>query len=286
MLDRGESLNWFASTEIMIEALLAALFFYLFISHMLTSKQPFLDPIMFKDINFVSGLIIMFFVGVILLAVMALLPPFMQSLLGYPVLDVGILLAPRGLGTMLGMMVMGRLVNRYDPRIYVVMGFIFLSISLWQMTKFTAEIGAGPIILSGIVQGLGLGCIFVPLSTLAFATLPPHFRNEATPLYNLVRNLGSSIGVSVVITLLSQNTQINHAAFASYITPYSYALRESVEKGIVNLQSTEGLMAINMALTREGLLLAYLQDFRMMMWVSVIMIPLIFFIKVPKQTLN
>jgi len=282
MLDRGESLNWFASTEIVIEAFLAVLFFYMFISHMFTSKAPFLDPAMFKDVNFVSGLLIMFFVGIILLAVLALLPPFMQSLLGYPILDVGILLAPRGVGTMIGMLLMGRLVNKCDSRMFVVLGFILLSVSLWQMTQFTDVTGSADIIISGLVQGIGLGCIFVPLSTLAFATLPTHYRYEATPLYNLVRNLGSSIGVSVVITLLSQNSQINHAAFADYITPYAFALRESVEKGIFDIHSTQGLMAINAELTRQGVLMAYLQDFRLMMWASLLMIPLVFCIKNPR----
>ena len=282
MLDRGESLDWFNSPEIVVEAFLAVLFFYMFISHMLTTKEPFLDPALFKDINFVSGLLIMFFVGIILLAVLALMPPFMQNLLGYPILDIGILLAPRGLGTMAGMMVMGRLVNRYDSRYFVGLGFLLLNLSLWQMTNFSANTGAGPIVVSGLVQGVGLGFIFVPLATLAFATLSPRYRIEATPLYNLVRNLGSSIGVSVMITLLSQNTQINHAALVTYINPFTYALRQPVESGIINLQSSEGLMALNNALTQQGLLLAYLQDFRIMMWASLAMIPLVFFIKNPK----
>ena len=182
---------------------------------------------------------------------------------------------------MIGMMVMGRLVYRFDARIFVLIGFVLLGLSLWQMTQFTDNVGETYIVLSGVVQGLGLGCIFVPLSTLSFATLPAHYRVEATPLYNLVRNLGSSIGISLMITALSQNTQTNHAAFSSYITPFAFALREPVESGLLNLDSPAGLMMINGFVTRQAVLLAYLQDFRMMMWVCFAMIPIVFLIRAP-----
>jgi DHA2 family multidrug resistance protein len=281
MLDRGESLGWFESPEIIVEAVLAALFFYLFLAHVLTCKQPFIDLRMFANSNFASGMTLMFFMGTILLAVLALLPPFMEGLMGYPIIDVGILIAPRGAGTVVGMLLMGRLVNRADARIYVVIGLILVATSLWQMSRFTIDVGAMPMIISGVIQGLGLGFVLVPLTTLTFATLAPHYRIEATPLYNLVRNLGGSIGVSVVITELSQNTQANHAALANYITPYGHALRQAVESGMISTQSSEGLMALNTKVTEQALLLAYLQDFRLLMWASIFAIPLVFLFKKP-----
>lgn len=282
MLDRGESLNWFASPEIVIEAMLVGLCSYLFLAHVFTVHQPFIDPTMFKDRNFTCGMLFMFVIGVILLAVLALLPPFMQNLMGYPTLDLGILLAPRGAGTMLSMLIMGRVVGRADPRVLIFIGLLLVAYSLWEMTLFTAEVSSADIVTSGFIQGLGLGCIFVPLSTVTFATLAPHHRNEATPLYNLVRNLGSSIGVSIVITLLSQNSQINHEAFARYITPFNLALQEAGERLGADLDSVTNLLAINAEVSRQAVVLAYLQDFRVIMWLTLATLPLLFLIRVPK----
>ncbi|MEX1034085.1 MAG: DHA2 family efflux MFS transporter permease subunit [Cellvibrionaceae bacterium] len=280
MLDRGESLNWFASGEIVVEAMVAGLFFYLFMAHVLTTRNPFIEPRMFNDRNFTCGMLLMFVIGIILLAVLALLPPFMQTLMGYPTLDVGILLAPRGAGTMLSMMIMGRIVGRVDPRILMFGGLLLVTHSLWEMTRFTAEVSSTAIVTSGFVQGLGLGCIFVPLSTVSFATLAPHYRDEATPLYNLVRNLGSSIGVSIVITLLARNSQANHEILASYITPFNLALREA---GQAFDGSLPGLMAINTEVTRQATILAYLQDFRFMMWLTLASILLLLLFRTPGE---
>lgn len=283
MLDRGESQNWFASTEIVVQAVLAVLFSYLFLAHVLTTNNPFIDLRMFRDRNFVFGMIFMFFIGIILLAVLALLPPFMQNLMGYTTLDVGVLLAPRGAGTMLSMMLMGRLVTRVDPRLLIFAGLILVAWSLRDMTLFTAEVSSTTIVMSGFIQGLGLGCIFVPLSTVTFATLAPHYRNEATPLYNLVRNLGSSIGVSIVITMLAQNTQANHEALAHYITPFNLALQEAAASWTEGADTALGLMAINGEVTRQAAVLAYLQDFRFMMWLTIGSMFLLLLIRIPKM---
>ncbi|MGQ9425788.1 DHA2 family efflux MFS transporter permease subunit [Gilvimarinus sp. F26214L] len=283
MLDRGESQNWFASAEIVIEALLAALFFYLFIAHMLTSKRPFLDPALFRDRNFNSGMVLMFVVGIILLAVLALMPPFMQNLMGYPTLDVGLLLAPRGMGTMLGMMLMGRIVGRVDPRVIIFAGLMLLAWSLWDMSRFTAEVASREIVTSGVIQGLGLGCIFVPMATVTFATLAPRYRNEATPLYNLVRNLGSSIGVSISITLLAQNSQSNQAVFSEFITPFNLGLRELAQNTPWSLDSTASILMLNGEVSRQAAVLAYLQDFRYMMWLTIAAVPLLLLIRVPRD---
>ncbi len=281
MLDRGESLDWFNSTEVILEATVSGLFFYLFFAHVLTCRNPFIDLNMFKNANLASGMLMMFFVGIILLAVLALMPPFMQGLMGYPILDVGLLIAPRGAGTIVGMLLMGRLVNQTDGRIYLPIGFVLMAFSLWQMSQFTQEVGAGPIIISGIIQGLGLGFVLVPMSTLTFATLPSHYRIEATPIYNLVRNLGGSMGVSVVVTALSQNSQSNHAVMVDHLTPYSHSLRQGIESGMINIQSSQGLMQLNQQVNEQAVLLAYLQDFRLLMWACIVMIPLVLIIRKP-----
>lgn len=279
MLDRGESQNWFTSYEIIIESMLAALGFYMFVVHSLTAKKPFLEPSIFRDKNFVVGITLGFILGVILLTTMSLLPPFMQTLMGYPVIDVGLLLTPRGFGTMTGMMLVGRLAARVDLRALICTGLVLLVFSLNVMTQFTLDTSQFEIIWSGIVQGLGLGLIFVPLSTITFSTINPAFRNDATSLYSLIRNIGSSIGISVVTTYLAHRTQINHAVFSEYITPQSVALQRAVDLGQMSLDSTKGLAAIDALVNQQAATLGYLQDFRLMMWVSLIAFPLVFLLR-------
>ncbi|MCG9697681.1 DHA2 family efflux MFS transporter permease subunit [Shewanella sp. Isolate11] len=282
-LDRGESQNWLASLEINIEIGLAVIAFYMFIVHMFTAKSPFLDPLMFKDRNFVVGLMFAFILGVILLATMALLPPFLQNLMGYPVLDVGLLLTPRGFGTMAGMMVVGRLSGKVDLRYLITIGVLLMIISLWEMSLFSVDITRSDIIRTGVVQGVGLGLVFVPLSTLAFSSLPGHFRNEGTALFSLIRNIGSSIGISVVMTYLSHNVQLNHAAFAGYINPFNVALMEGVNQGIYDISTTKGLVAVDAMVNQQAAILAYLQDFRFMMFLCVAMLPLLLLLDKPKH---
>src|SRR4029453_2040196 len=156
MLDRGEQLDWFSSTEIVLEAGLAGLSAYLFIVHTFTAEGPFIDPRMFRDRNFAVGLIFIFMVGIILLATLALLTPYLQNVMGYPVMTAGIVLAPRGIGTMIAMMIVGRIINRVDPRALIFFGLLLTSFVLWQMTEFTPDVSQATLVRTGIMQGFGL----------------------------------------------------------------------------------------------------------------------------------
>ncbi|HCK94026.1 MAG TPA: EmrB/QacA family drug resistance transporter, partial [Gammaproteobacteria bacterium] len=197
LLDRGQSKDWFSSTEIIIETIVAGLSIYLFVVHLLTSKkQPFLDPHMFKDRNYAVSLALIFVIGVVLLSSMALLPPFLQNYMGYPVLLTGLVLAPRGLGVMLAMMFVGRMVNRVDARILIFIGLCITSFSLYEMSLFNLEVPMSTLIYTGMLQGVGMGFVFVPLSTQAYTTLSPHYRNDAAAIFSLARNIGSSVGIS------------------------------------------------------------------------------------------
>lgn len=284
MLDRGESQDWFSSPEILIETALAGICLYLFVVHVLTHRQPFIDPAMFRDRNLSIGLAFIFMVGIMLFATMTLLPPFMQNLMGYPVLDVGYLIAPRGLGTMTAMWLVGRLISRVDPRAMIGLGLLLTALSLWEMTGFTEQVDSFAIVRSGLIQGFGLGLIFVPLSTLTFSTLAPRYRNEGTALFSLMRNVGSGIGISVVISYLAQRTQINHATFSSYMTPFNQALAQATENGAMDLSSPAGLLALNLEVTRQAAILAYLQDFRLMMFITLASLPLLLFLRKPPKT--
>jgi DHA2 family multidrug resistance protein len=274
MLDRGESLDWFSHEEIIVLCATAGIAFYLYVAHTFTAERPFLDPALFADRNFSIGLMFSFVTGVLLLTTPALLPPFMQNLLGYPVLDVGLVMAPRGVGTAISMMIVGRLSGRIDPRRPVVLGLALSAQSLWEMSGFTPDVGSWEIVRTGLVQGFGLGFIFVPLSTLSFSTLPVRLRNEGTAMYSLARNIGSSIGVSVVFAMLARNSQANHAGLASYATPFHPPLADALARGLVDTSTPAGLALFDAQVTHQAMTLAFLQDFRLIMWFTLAAIPL------------
>jgi DHA2 family multidrug resistance protein len=281
MLDRGEQLDWFASPEILAEAAISALALYLFLVHTFTTDRPFIDPRLFRDRNFSTGLVFIFIVGVILLATLALITPFLQGLLGYPVLTAGLVMAPRGMGTMAGMLLVGRLINRIDPRWLIATGFALTAISLWEMTGFNTDVGQAAIIRTGVVQGMGLGFIFVPLSTITFATLEPQLRTAATSLYSLMRNIGSSIGISLVIWLLGRNTQVLHAELGEHVTTFDPFLRHL--PAAWDVATTPGRAALDAELTRQALTIAYLNDFKLMMLVALVTLPFVLLLRRPRR---
>jgi DHA2 family multidrug resistance protein len=279
MLDRGQSQDWFSAVEIMLEAAAAGLFLYLFLVHMFTARHPFLEPGLFKDRNFAVGLLIMFTISIILLSTMTLLPPFLQNLMGYPVITTGFVLAPRGMGTMTAMFLVGALSTRVDGRLMVLAGLGLTALSLWQMSGFNLSVSTWTIIYTGIIQGIGLGLVFVPLSTITFSTLAPHYRNEGTAMFSLMRNLGSSIGVSIMVTLLARATQVNHSVLAANLTPFNQAL----SSGNWQLDSARSMAALNGEVTRQAAAIAYLDDFRLMMVIILLVIPLLTLLRNPRK---
>ncbi|MSO98211.1 MAG: DHA2 family efflux MFS transporter permease subunit [Rhodospirillaceae bacterium] len=279
MLDRGQTLDWFSSPEIILELALALAALWVFVVHMFTASDPFVSPQPFSDVNFVMGLVVIFFLGVVLLATMALLPVFLQSLLGYPVQLAGLILAPRGLGTMTAMALVGVLVKRFDARFLVGWGVALMVFSLWQMSQFTLETGMTPIIVSGVIQGLGMGFVFVPLSIVTFYTLPARHRTEGAAVYSLMRNIGSSIGVSLVTTFLSRATQTNHAILVEHVTPFAMGVQASRATGPGGFDVMTALPMLNGEITRQAAMLAYTEDFRFMMMLTIITVPFLIFLR-------
>ena len=219
--------------------------------------------------------------GVVLFATMALLPPFLQNLMNYPVVTTGLLLAPRGVGTLIAMTMVGRLMARgADARVLACIGMVLTAYSLWQMMHFNLEVPQHVIITTGVIQGLGLGLVFVPISTIAYSTLPASTRTEAAGIFSLMRNIGSSVGISIVMTLLSRNTQINHAEIASRLTPFggNMAQMPSSFSG-----SLSGLAALNGEVTRQASAIAFLNDFWLMMVMTVAAIPLLLLLRPVKS---
>src|ERR1700678_389174 len=255
MLDRGQLLDWFSSDEIIIEAAVAGLGLYLFLVHSFSSPKPFVNPEIFKDRNFTVGNVFIFLVGVVLFATLALLPPMLQDQLNYPVVLTGLVTAPRGIGTLIGMILVGRLVSRFDARIIMACGLLLTTYSLWQMTQFSLLMNSWPIITSGIYQGAGIGLVYVPLSTVAFTTLPSNLRNEGTAFFNLLRNVGSSIGISVVEFLLTQNTQRLHASLAEHITPFDIVRNPAAVAAHVQTNTMQGLAGLDAMITNQATLI-------------------------------
>jgi len=283
MLDRGELLGWFSSAEIIGEAVIAGLAFYMFVVHITTAKSPFLEPGLFVDRNFITGITIMFVIGVLLLSTVALLPPFLQNLMDYPVLTTGLVLAPRGLGTIIAMMINGRIVGRIDARALILLGLVITAYSLYEMTGFTLDSSGQSIASVGFIQGLGLGFVFVPLSSLTFATLKPHFRTEGASIFNLIRNIGSSIGVSIMMYLLATNVQVNHSTLVELATPFNRAFALPNIAAFWNFKSLTGLAALDAEINRQAAVIAYVNDFTFMMWVTVAAMPLILLLRPVKR---
>ncbi len=281
LLDRGNEVDWFSAAEIWIEVALSATGFWVFAVHLLTGKAPFIEPHIFTDRNFVTGLIFIFIIGVILLASMALLPPMLSSIFGYPTATVGLVLAPRGIGTMISMILVGKAIRHVDARAMVTVGLLLVAFSLYQMTGFTPQMDDRLIIWSGVVQGLGLGLVFVPLSTVAFSTLDARLRTDATSLFSLVRNIGSSIGISVMFTFLARNIQINHAELATNISPFNPVLKAVMPAAAAG--NPKSLELLDGLVNQQAAMIAYVDDFKLMMLVTLITIPLVLILKKPQR---
>ncbi len=279
MVDRGQLLDWFSSREIISEAIVSGTAFYIFLVHTFSYPRPFLNPALFRDRNFVASNIFIFLVGVILFATLALLPPMLQNQLQYPVILTGLVTAPRGIGTLLGMIVVGRLATRVDVRLTIAGGLVLTACSLWQMTQFSLLMDIRPILISGLVQGVGLGLVWVPISTVAFTTLPAALRNEGAALFNLIRNIGSSVGISVVVFLLTQNTQRLHASLAEHITPYNTASNPASIAAHVDTATATGLARLNAMITDQAAMIAYIDDFQLMMVMTLVAIPFLLLIR-------
>lgn len=274
MLDRGQLLDWFSSTEILIEGAVALLALYLFAVHSATAREPFVDLRIFKDRNFAIGSVFIVVVGVLLFATLALLPPLLQDLLGYPVMTAGLLTAPRGVGTLTAMLVMGRLLKWMDARWVIASGLAVTALALWQMCGFYIGMPDRLVAWSGYVQGIGLGLAYVPLATVTFSSLAPQFRNEGTAVFNLLRNIGSSVGIAAVQALFIRNSQIVHARLAEHVTAFG-------PQGVPQGADVTTLAALNGRVSTQATMIAYNNDFKLMLVMSVLAIGLVFLFRKP-----
>jgi MFS transporter, DHA2 family, multidrug resistance protein len=273
-LDRGEQLGWLESNEIIAEIIVSIVGFYYFFAHSFTTEKPFIQFAIFKDRNFIGGCVFMAVMGLVLFSTMALSSPYLQNVIGYPIITAGLLLASRGCGTFVAMMLVGRLMRYIEARTLIIAGLSLTCFSLFYMTGWTDQTQVGEIITLSIVQGFGFGLVFVPLSTVAFLTLPNHLRTDGTSMLTLLRNVASSIGISIVIAQLTEGAQRVHAVLNEHITPFNQALQMPDVRGIINLSTDAGRALADAMLNLQAQIIAFSQDYQMVMLFTLCTIPL------------
>jgi DHA2 family multidrug resistance protein len=284
VLDRGPTQDWFSSKEIWAEAIVAAVAIYLFLVHSLTTKNPFFDRKLFSDRSFVVASCMGFFVGILLYSTMALLPSMLEELMGYPVVTTGMVMMPRGVGTFIATFLVGRLVGKVDSRVLVGIGLILSAFAAWQMSHFSLAMDSRPLIVSAVIQGFGTGFIFVPLTTLAFATMNPMYRAEGSSVFTLVRNLGSAAGISIVEALQTKNVEVVHSGLVTHLSPGSANL--AALPSYMNPATAAGAAALNAEVNRQSSMVAYIDDFKLMLFITVVVAPLLFLMSKPRAKLD
>jgi MFS transporter, DHA2 family, multidrug resistance protein len=285
-LDRGEQLGWLESNEIIAEFIISAVGFYYFFAHSLTTASPFIQFAIFKDRNFIGGCVFMAVMGLVLFSTMALSSPYLQNVIGYPIITAGLLLASRGCGTFVAMMLVGRLMRYIEARTLIVSGLSLTCLSLFYMTGWTDQTGVPEIVTLSIVQGFGFGLVFVPLSTVAFLTLPNHLRTDGTSMLTLLRNVASSIGISIVIAQLTEGSRRVYAVLNEHVTPFNHAMQMPNVRGMIDMGTDAGRALADVMIAVQAQIIAFSQDYQMVMLFTLCTIPLAIIIGSTKVALR
>jgi DHA2 family multidrug resistance protein len=285
-LDRGEQLGWLESNEIIGEFIVSAVGFYYFFAHSLTTSKPFIQFSIFKDRNFVGGCVFMAVMGLVLFSTMAVSSPFLQNVIGYPIITAGLLLATRGCGTFVAMMLVGRMMRYFEARTLIVAGLSLTCFSLFYMTGWTDQTSVPEIVVVSIAQGFGFGLVFVPLSTVAFLTLPNHLRTDGTSMLTLMRNVASSIGISVVIAQLTEGSRRAYAVLSEHINPFNHAMQMPDVRGMIDMNTDAGRALADVLVGLQAQIIAFSQDYQMVMMFTLCAIPLAIMIGSTKSALR
>lgn len=285
-LDRGEQLGWLESNEIIGEFIVSGVGFYYFFAHSFTTSKPFIQFALFKDKNFVGGCVFMAVMGLVLYSTMALSSPFLQNVIGYPIITAGVLLASRGCGTFVAMMLVGRVMRYIEARSLIITGLSLTAVSLFQMTGWTDQTGVTEIVMVSIVQGFGFGLVFVPLSTVAFLTLPGHLRTDGTSMLTLMRNVASSIGISIVISQLTQGSTRVYAVLSEHVNPFNHAMQMPNVRGMIDLSTDAGRAMADAMVKIQAQIIAFSQDYQLVMIFILVSIPLTIMIGSTKAALR
>jgi DHA2 family multidrug resistance protein len=279
LLDRGQQEDWLQSWEIIIELLVVLAALWMFAVHQMTTRRPMFERLLLTDRNFFISLNMMLLVGMMMFGIFALLPPMLQNLYGYSVYDTGVLLAPRGVGILLAMFIAAKLAKKVDPRVLICVGFLMTAASMWIMTSWSLNMDWHLIVYTGLIQGFGMGFVFIPLNGVAFSTLPMRMRTDGSSLLYLFRSLGGSFGISVMTTMLARNMQTSHEDLASHVTASSMSVIDPSTADRLGTLGETALQMVNLEINRQAAMIAYLDDFKLMMILLIIVSPLVFFLK-------
>jgi DHA2 family multidrug resistance protein len=282
-LDRGQNADWLESWEIRIELMVAVASFWMFFVHSKFVSQPLFQRALVGDKNFLVALCFMAILGIVNVALASVLPTMYQTIYGYSVIDTGMLMAPRGCGVFCTMLIATRLTGRMDHRALISGGYLIAAIAMWTMTKWSLEMDSTNIIISSFIQGLGLGLVFVPMNIAAFATLKPELRTDGATLMTLFRNVGSSFGISAIVTILARNVQISHADIGARVTSsHLPVLDPAFTSGRLGAYGTTLLSMVDGEVNRQALMIAYLDDFYLLFWVILSFVPLAWLLRKPR----
>ena len=285
-LDRGEQLDWFESTEIVTEFVVAGIGLYFFLAHSFTTSTPFIPFSLFKDRNFVTGGVFMIIMGLVLFSTMALASPYLQNVAGYPVITAGELMASRGVGTFFAMMLVGRLMRQFEARTLIFVGLLMTGSSLYVMSGWTDQTEVREFLAINALQGFGFGLVFVPLSTVSFLTLPNNLRTEGASILTLLRNVASSIGISVVIAQLTQGGRRTYAILSEHINPFNHALQMPDVSGMINLSTDAGRALADKLVAIQAQIIAFSHDYQLITALIVCALPLTLMIGSTKAMLR
>ena len=283
VLDRGERLDWFDSPEIIIEAVIAVLAMYIFVVHSLTHPRPYINLEIFKDRNFVVGLSLIFMFGIVVFSSLFLLPLFLQNVQDYPVLSAGWIVSVRGIGTMFAMLMGGTLADRFPAKYLILSGLICVGVSNYAMTQWTSEVQFDEIVWITIVNGYGMGLMWVTLTTVTFSTLAPNFRVEGASLFALIRSIGASMGTSVIVAILVRSSQVNYIEMRNHINTFTESLNVVGMPPSWNLDSAAGVAALQKLVLAQAEMVAFLNAFVFLVAVAFVAMPLIFLFKSPPK---
>ncbi len=282
MLDRGERLDWFDSLEIVIEACLAGLGLYLFAVHSLMAEKPFLDPKLLRDRNFALGLFFAFAFGGLAFVPMVLLPTMLQDLQGFPDSVIGIVLASRGVGSMIGNFVVVAM-GRFDPRIGLAIGFTSQSLSGFMMAQFDLNVSMFDVMWTSAFQGFGNSFLWVPLTVIAFGTLSPSRMGEATAVFHLVRNLGSAIVISICVGVVVHSTSVSYSVISEHLSLFNEAFGIASVAGNWSLDSALGLARLSGEVDRQASMIGYINGFYVFSAFAISVVPFILFLDKPRR---
>jgi DHA2 family multidrug resistance protein len=283
MLDWGDKEDWFDSNEIILLGIAGLVSFYVFGVHLVTARNTYLNPRVFKNREFLIGLLLGFLLNFMVFGYAGLIPPILQKHMGYPVLTAGIVMTPRGVGTMVSSLIAGFLMLRYPAKPIVASGVILIAMSTAIMSTFTPDVDIWTVVLAIFIQGAGFGFLSVSILAVSFQSMPHSMRPDATSILSLSRRLGSSIGVSVLVTQLAHSTRGARSVLMENISIYNERLHLMPMPDSWNLNNAEGLMSIQRVVDRQAEFIAYLHDFRLMTVLMLMMLPLVFLIRPPTE---